>query len=100
MKKLIGILIVATGIGTPALAQSFDPDMGTGNIVRLTPARVDASIVSRHLGRESYAMSGRRKVKSNAGYSGDDITGAVTTGNDPENTGGGSKGYYENLRHW
>jgi hypothetical protein len=97
MKKLIGILIVATGIGTPVLAQSFDPDMGTGNTISAAPAPV-ASTAARTSGIEAYAMSGRRKVKSNAGYASDDITGTVPTGND--NTGGGSKGYNEKLLDW
>ena len=33
MKKLLTALAALTVIATPAFAQSFDPDNGTGNIV-------------------------------------------------------------------
>jgi hypothetical protein len=33
MKKLLTIIAVLTVVATPALAQSYDPSIGTGNIV-------------------------------------------------------------------
>lgn len=32
MKKLIAALVVSAAMATPALAQSYNPDMGTGNV--------------------------------------------------------------------
>lgn len=34
MKKLITVAALATVLASPALAQSYDPDLGSGNIVR------------------------------------------------------------------
>jgi hypothetical protein len=92
MKKLIGIVIVATTI-VPAFAQSFDPDNGSGNlvpgnIVAAAPAPVHSRTISRHRGEGAYAMSVRRKVNSNPAYL------------DDNNTGGGSPGYNAMLRTW
>lgn len=78
MKKFIGILILATSIGCPAYAQSFDPDNGTGNIVNSTVAPRAPADASLGLGgRDAYASS--------------PVTGT---------TGGGSEGYNEMLRNW
>jgi hypothetical protein len=96
MKKLIGIVIVATSIGSPALAQSFDPDNGTGNlganIVAAAPARADSGIVTGTLGVDAYAMSARKKAASGT----EAVEHANTSG---DNTGGGSAGYNEMLRN-
>src|SRR5262245_36315430 len=35
MKKFIAALALATVLASPALAQSYDPDLGTGNIARI-----------------------------------------------------------------
>jgi hypothetical protein len=100
MKKLIGILITATSIGTsPALAQSFDPDNGTGNLVTATivapaPAAAESKIVTQSLGTDAFAMSARRKVDAAAAYN------AEAGYPDSGNTGGGSAGYNEMLRNW
>jgi len=101
MKKLIGIIIAATSIGTsPSLAQSFDPDNGTGNLVTVTiaaPAPVSAgpTIVTRSTGAEAFAMSARTKVRSGASAL-DRIDAVDLDGN----TGAGSAGYNEMLRNW
>jgi hypothetical protein len=34
MKKLMTVAALATVLASPALAQSYDPDVGSGNIVR------------------------------------------------------------------
>lgn len=95
MKKLFGIVIVATGISFPAYAQSFDADNGTGNLISAiaAPAPVVTGSVTRS-GTEAYAMSARRKVNAEASYN------AEPAGQDNGSTGGGSAGYNEMLRNW
>lgn len=99
MTKLIGIIMFVTGIATsPSLAQSFDPDNGTGNLISATvaapaPARADGEIVTGSLGTEAFAMSARRKANAGTGMSNN-----VGAGHD--DTGGGSVGYNELLRNW
>jgi hypothetical protein len=88
MKKFIGIVIVAASLGTPAFAQSFDPDNGGGNIVGVAPARVYPRIVSRHQGEDAYAMHARRGVRP------------APVIPDYDNTGGGSPGYNRMLLTW
>jgi hypothetical protein len=100
MKKLIGILVTATSICTsPGLAQSYDPDNGTGNLVTATivapaPAVAGSKIVAGRRGTNAFAMSARRKVDAGAAY------GAEPGYTDSGNTGGGSAGYNEMLRNW
>ena len=65
MKRFIGIVIVATSIGAPAFAQSFDPDNGTGNLVTgnfVAAAPVHARAAPRHPGEKAYALSPRRTI--------------------------------------
>jgi hypothetical protein len=91
MKQFIGIVLVATAIGAPAFAQSFDPENGTGNLVAgkiaaATPAPIHSRTVPRYFGEEAYAMSTHTKLKP--AYLEDNTT------------GGGSTGYNEMLRRW
>ena len=91
MKKFLAIVIVATAIGAPAFAQSFDPENGTGNlvggmIVGAAPARIHSRAVPRYTGEEAYAMSTHKKL--NPAYLEDNTT------------GGGSTGYNGMLRSW
>jgi hypothetical protein len=94
MKKIIGIAVViaATALASPANAQSFDPDNGTGNIVAAgaTAKRFETRTIPDYLGADAYAMSARRK----AGFVGAGWGDANTT------TGGGSPGHNEMLRNW
>jgi hypothetical protein len=88
MKKLIAIAIVAASLGTPAFAQSFDPDNGGGNIVGFAPARVYPRIVARHhQGVDAYASVGHRAR-------------SAPVIPDYDNTGGGSPGYNKMLLTW
>jgi hypothetical protein len=76
--------IAAVGIASPVFAQSFDPDMGTGNLVASSagPAASQAeNFTSR--GLQAYAMIPSAQP--------------VSTSIDPAATGGGSRGYNENL---
>ena len=71
---------------SPAFAQSFDPEIGTGNVLMLnnqaTVPRKQAAV--RRSGIDAFAMTPRAQ----AGVASDN----------PANTGGGSIGYNENLR--
>jgi hypothetical protein len=71
---------------SPALAQSFDPEIGTGNVLMMNnPATVphrQAAIPQS--GIDALAMAPRVQ--------------AGVASEDPANTGGGSIGYNENFR--
>jgi|SRR5579864_3260755 len=98
ISRLALIAVAAAGIASPALAQSFDPDVGTGNIVPFSVGPAIASpvqhktvavrkvrrhaVAARQSGLNAFAM-----VPGGAGG------GAFT----PAATGGGSVGYNENL---
>ena len=91
--------IVAVGIASPALAQSFDPEAGSGNVVPFSyapiPAQNDtvavrqsshAKVAARQNGLHAFAMVPRGAADGNA--------------NDPALTGGGSAGYNEMLERF
>ena len=65
MQKLLTTLAALTVIATPAFAQSFDPDNGTGNIVLSlgsTPtAPLSDKITVRHSGTRAYALAPRTR---------------------------------------
>ena len=87
MKKFLTTVAMLTAFATPAFAQSFDPDAGTGNVLPFaqTPnAPHDHKIAARQSGLHSFAMVPR--------------TGSVFNAESPANTGGGSLGYNEMLR--
>ena len=60
MRKLLTTLTALTVIATPAFAQSFDPDNGTGNIVQPLGFKPTAPLIDkitvRHSGTRAYAM--------------------------------------------
>jgi hypothetical protein len=59
MKKLLTTLAALTVIATPAFAQSFDPDNGTGNVLSFSytsTAPENDKIAVRQSGLHSYAM--------------------------------------------
>ena len=39
MKRFLISAVIATALGSPALAQAYDPDLGTGNIVNVEPVQ-------------------------------------------------------------
>ena len=51
MKKFLTTLAVLTAFATPAFAQSFDPDNGTGNVLLFAHPPTD------HSGKNAYARS-------------------------------------------
>jgi hypothetical protein len=76
--KLVLIATIATmSIATPALAQSFDPDAGTGNVLSYSyaPSRHEQVAIHRN-GLHAFAMV-PRGAQWNAGSN------AATSGYDP-----------------
>ena len=65
MKRLLTAFAALTVIATPAFAQSFDPDNGTGNIVPTLGAKPTAPVIDkitvRHRGIRAYAMVPRTR---------------------------------------
>jgi hypothetical protein len=53
IRKATLVLVAAIGIASPALAQSYDPDMGTGNLVAINNG---AHIAAPQNGRNAYGM--------------------------------------------
>ena len=104
MTKLIFAAIVAAGIASPALAQSFDPDAGTGNTLGFSyqPGGAQHQISARENGLTAYARVSHRTRTGNGLRSF-----AMTSGNarpgysfNPGATGGGSAGYnFRVLQH-
>jgi hypothetical protein len=87
MKELITIVaLTASVLATPALAQSFDPDVGTGNVQSFSyapTAQQNAKIAGRQNGRDAFAMVPQASWNTDV-YS-------------PAETGGGSEGYNQKL---
>jgi hypothetical protein len=100
LSALVLIATVATAAGAlPAFAQSFDPEVGTGNIVSFNAAppapqithmaarpTSRAAMAARQTGLHAFAMIPGGRV------------GASTY--DPALTGGGSLGYNQNLANY
>ena len=87
MKKFLTTLAVLTAFATPAFAQSFDPDAGTGNVLAFSykpAAPHNEKIAVRQNGLHAFAM-----VPG---------PGSAFNSDDPAVTGGGSLGYNEMLR--
>jgi hypothetical protein len=62
MQKLLTTLAVLTAIVTPAFAQSFDPDAGTGNVLSFSDRPIvsqNDKITVRQGGIRAYAMAPR-----------------------------------------
>jgi hypothetical protein len=90
MKTLIIAALVA-GIATPAFAQSFDPDNGTGNIVwRHAPAPQNVQVLpGGQTGDSAFASAPHMGAGTESLKSGE-----------VDHTGGGSIGYNENLKQY
>jgi hypothetical protein len=87
MKKFLTTLAVLTAFATPAFAQPFDPDNGTGNVLSfshksIAPHKIITAV--RPSGLHSFAMVPGPRPAFNS--------------DSPEATGGGSLGYNELLR--
>jgi hypothetical protein len=87
MKKLFATVAILTAISTPSFAQSFDPDLGTGNIAavsRETSVQPKHKMARQKRGADSFAS----------------VPGFRSNSDDPVLTGGGSVGYNESLRNY
>jgi hypothetical protein len=91
--------IAAVGIASPASAQSFDPEAGSGNVVPFSYAPVPAPNDQVAVRQTSHAkVAGRQNglrafARVPGGAAGGDA-------NDPALTGGGSAGYNEMLQRF
>jgi hypothetical protein len=91
--------IAAVGIASPALAQPFDPEAGSGNVAGFayapTPAQNDEYIVpqTRHA-KTAARQNGLHAFASVPGNS------SNSGSNDPAFTGGGSAGYNQMLQQY
>ena len=64
IRKATLVLIAVAGIASPALAQSWDPDNGTGNIVTVSNGVAAQQQATGHRsGRSSFAMVPRAAEK-------------------------------------
>ena len=96
ISKLAAIAAVAiSAIASPAFAQSFDPEIGTGNVQSFNSAPIaprNGTVAVRHPGRVIAVR--RNGLDALATIPG----GEATTGaNSPTLTGGGSIGYNQLL---
>jgi hypothetical protein len=90
VKKFLTTLAVLTAVATPAFAQSFDPDSGTGNVL---PFSGTATAI--HSGKSAGNQSATRAYAAVPGF------GSIGNPNAAaEATGGGSAGYNELLRNY
>ncbi len=89
MKKFLTTLAVLTAVATPAFAQSFDPDSGTGNVLPFSSTTTAA-----HHEKSAVNHTGTQAFASVPGF------GSVGGPDAPQATGGGSVGYNEMLRNY
>jgi hypothetical protein len=66
MKKVLTVLAVLTVFTAPALAQSFDPDNGTGNLLTFSPPRAlqNEKVDAGRNGLHSFAMAPRAPAQN------------------------------------
>jgi hypothetical protein len=66
MKKVLTVLAVLTVFTAPALAQSFDPDNGTGNLLTFSPPRAlqNEKVGAGRNGLHSFAMAPRAPTQN------------------------------------
>jgi hypothetical protein len=104
MSKLSAFVLVATvataASALPAVAQSFDPDLGTGNAAPFSAApQVQHRAAIRQSGRTTVAAreTGLHAFAMIPGAPGGRVP---TNAHDPAITGGGSLGYNQNLGNY
>ena len=89
MKTILTTLAVLTAIATPAFAQSFDPENGTGNVLPFSQGAT-----ATHNDRSAVNQSAARSFAAVPGF------GSIGNQDAPQATGGGSAGYNEMLRNY
>ena len=87
MKKILATMALLTVIATPAFAQSFNAQEGTGNELPFSYKSTahDTQSIARASSENAFAMAPGEKVNTDP-YS-------------PANTGGGSEGYNWSVTH-
>jgi hypothetical protein len=58
INRFLAAMAIATALGSPALAQSYDPDLGTGNVAPAPAAYADTAS-----GINAFAQAPRAQVK-------------------------------------
>jgi hypothetical protein len=95
ISKLALIAAVTAAIATPAFAQSFDPEAGTGNVLSFsTPSVVQSGKVAAHQTSQGKIAARRSGLHAFAMVPG---AAAGSNSNNPALTGGGSTGYNQML---
>jgi opacity protein-like surface antigen len=89
MKKFLTVVGLLTVIATPAFAQSYDPDLGTGNVINEPALEQQAG---RADAMSAFAQAPVENTRSNTHSK------AVVDSDSPASTGGGSIGYNEELK--
>ena len=112
MIKKSKLAVIATlavlGLASPAFAQSFDPDSGTGNTLAFSYGTVSTGNHERVAAQNSrnhpaIARSGETTLRPGALYDYAGPSSAAQSGrgaNDPSLAGGGSSGYNQNLYNY
>ena len=88
MKKFLTVVGLLTVIATPAFAQSYSHDFGTGNVTD-APA-LEQQQAGRADAMSAFAQAPAERTRSNA----------VVDSDSPASTGGGSIGYNEELKQY
>ena len=90
MKTYLAALAVLSVLATPSFAQSFDPETGSGNVLRFRP-------------ESATPQNGRFSVRQDGLHARAMVPRAAAetfNPNSPASTGGGSVGYNEMLRFY
>jgi hypothetical protein len=89
--------VLAVGIASPAFAQSFDPEAGTGNVLGFNSVQTVPQAPQAHRATVRPTRLAARRSGVNAFAM---VPGAAGgTAYDPAATGGGSVGYNQNIRN-
>jgi hypothetical protein len=91
--------IAAVGIASPALAQSFDPDAGSGNLLGFSYASTPAQSDEFAVRPSSHAKTAVRQNGLHA-FASVPGTWSNSRSTDPAFTGGGSAGYNQMLQQY
>jgi hypothetical protein len=96
LSRLAVIAAVTAVIATPAFAQSFDPEAGTGNVLPFayTPIAPQSGKVAVHQASQGKMATRQSGLHAFAMVPG---TSSGSNPNDPALTGGGSLGYNQML---
>ena len=91
MKKFLTVVGLLTVIATPAFAQSYSHDFGTGNVINEPALEQQAG---RADAMSAFAQAPVENIRSNTRSK------AVVDSDSPASTGGGSIGYNEELKQY